>query len=400
MIDHAQAGLLPKKPHTVFRAPSGEIIHEEMLTRGGFDGPFSYLYHLHPITAARRVTEVDGFAAPTRADAGMFPNKRRLYDANTLWSALEAKGGPASRQRTPFLFNDDLVLSLLAPTEPDPTYFANNDGDDLFYVTKGSGKLETSFGWLDFAAGDYVHVPRSVIHRVHPTPGDAPRMFAMEGRRDVVVPSNFRNPVGQLTMNAPYTERDFLRPTAPIATPDGVPEGPREVLLKRLDRFSLLELERCPMDVIAWAGYLYPFTFAMSKYQPKTGQLHLPPTVHTTFLGGSYVICSFVPRAVDFHPDAVPCPYPHSSVDCDEVLLYLQGNFTSRRGVGPGCVSLHPAGIPHGPHPGAYEASIGGKWTDESAVMVDTFKPLWPTEQALTIERADYQESWSIAPKT
>lgn len=395
MIDHAHAGLLPAKPHTVFRAPDGALLHEEMLTRGGFDGPFAYLYHRHPVTPARRVVEAPGFAAPERAAAGMFPNQRRLYDANALWDRLASAGGAASATREAVLFNDDVVLSVVAPSEPDPTYFANNDGDDLHYVVSGRGRLESSFGWLDLEAGDYLHVPRSVIHRLHPGPGL--RLFTIEGRRDVIVPSSFRNPVGQLTMNAPYTERDFVRPAAPIADLDALPDGPRDVLVKRLDRFTMLELERCPMDVVGWDGYLYPFTFAMKKYQPRTGQLHLPPTVHTTFVGASYVVCSFVPRAVDFHPDAIPCPYPHSSVDCDEVLLYLAGNFTSRRGVGPGCVSLHPAGLPHGPHPGAYEASIGARWTDESAVMLDTFKPLWPTAAAVGVERAGYQASWSSA---
>jgi homogentisate 1,2-dioxygenase len=396
MIDRSSAGLLPAKPHTVHRAPDGRLLHEEMFTRAGFDGPFSYLYHLFPITPAKRVEAGRrGFTRPALAEDGLHPLKRRLYDANRAWDAAIGKGGQMIDRRTPILFNADLVVSLAAPTVTDDVYFANNDGDELHYVVSGSARLESSFGWLDVKGGDYVQVPRSVIHRWHPTPGDPPRILVMEGRRNMYVPPNFRNMVGQLTMNAPYIERDFVRPTAPIATPDLVPEGPRELYVKKADRFSRYELERCPMDVVGWEGFVYPFAFSIEKYQPKTGQIHLPPTVHTTFMGDTYVVCSFVPRVTDFHPDAIPCPYPHSSVDCDEVILYLRGNFTSRRGVGPGSISLHPSGIAHGPHPGAYEASIGSVKTDELAVMIDTFGPLQPTVEAVAIENAAYHDSWA-----
>jgi homogentisate 1,2-dioxygenase len=200
--------------------------------------------------------------------------------------------------------------------------------------------------------------------------------------------------VGQLAMDAPYTHRDFVRPEGPIASPDRVPDGPRELFVKKGGAFSRLLLERSPMDVVGWDGFCYPWAFPIRKYQAKTGLVHLPPTIHTTFAGPGFLVCSFVPRVTDTHPDAIPCPYPHSSVDCDEVILYLDGNFTSRRGVGPGAISLHPAGVAHGPHPGAYEASIGTKRTDELAVMVDTTLPLAPTAQAANLEDAGYHDSW------
>ncbi len=204
------------------------------------------------------------------------------------------------------------------------------------------------------------------------------RLLGFEAHGGVFVPEMFRNPVGQLRMDAPYTHRDFVRPAGPIATPEKVQEGPRELLVKKRGVFTRYAPEHPPMDVVGWDGFVYPFAFAIEKYQPKTGLVHLPPTIHATFEGRGFLVCSFVPRVTDTHPQAIPCPYPHSSVDCDEVILYLRGNFTSRRGVGPGAISLHPAGIAHGPHPGAYEASIGTKRTDELAVMCDTYEPLTP----------------------
>jgi homogentisate 1,2-dioxygenase len=198
-------------------------------------------------------------------------------------------------------------------------------------------------------------------------------------------------------MDAPYTHRDFVRPEGPIARPEvngGVHDGPRELIVKKGGKFTRLLLERPPMDVVGWEGFVYPVAFAIDKYQAKTGLVHLPPTIHSTFAGPGFLVCSFVPRVTDTHPQAIPCPYPHSSVDCDEVILYVKGNFTSRRGVGPGAISLHPAGIAHGPHPGAYEGSIGSTRTDEVAVMVDTYLPLSPTAQALGVEFTGYHDSW------
>ncbi len=379
---------MPAKPHTVLRDAEGHLLHEEMFTRAGFSGAFSYLYHRYPTTAAREITESPrGHAVPTAFPEGQKPLKRRLYDTRKMRPA-----GMPFECRLPLLTNQDLTIYFACPVESDDVYFSNGDGDELWFVEEGAARLESVCGWLDVKAGDYVWVPRSMIHRWHVM--SPMRMMCFEGHGGVMVPEDFRSSIGQLKMDAPYTHRDFVRPEGPIATPSKVQDGPRELIVKKGGQFTRLLLEHPPMDVVGWEGFVYPFAFAIDKYQPKTGLVHLPPTIHSTFAGPGFLVCSFVPRVTDTHPQAIPCPYPHSSVDCDEVILYVRGNFTSRRGVGPGAISLHPAGIAHGPHPGAYEGSIGTTRTDEMAVMVDTFRTLSPTTQSANLEIADYHDSW------
>lgn len=389
MIDRQSFGLLPAKPHTALRTSDGRLLHEEMHTRGGFDGPFTYLYHLHPVTAARQVRVVEnGWPKPVALEDALVPLKRRLYDSNRV-----APGGMLARQRIPTLFNDQLTIWLAEPTESDDVYLSDGDGDELWFVREGRARIESVCGWIDVVEGDYVFIPRGMIHRWHLV-SESMKLMGVQAKQGLFIPDNFRNPVGQLRMDAPYTHRDFVRPTAAIARPDAPLDGPNELLVVKEGHTSLHTLDRSPMDVVGWDGFVYPFAFNIRKYQPKTGMVHLPPTIHTTFVGSGMAICSFVPRVVDFGEGAIPCPYPHSSVDCDEVILYLDGNFTSRRGVGPGCISLHPAGIVHGPHPGAYEASIGTKRTEELAVMIDAFQPLRATAQAANIEDVGYHDSW------
>lgn len=364
-------------------------MYEEMFTREGFDGPFSTFYHRYPVTAHREVAETSrGHAPPVVDESAAHPLRRRLYDSGML-----PAGGKPFEQRVPVLFNQDLVVFLARPTETDDAYFANGDGDELWFIHEGEAQIESPCGMLGVQAGDYVFVPRGMIHRWHVASKEM-RLLGFEATGGVHVPRQFRNPVGQLRLDAPYSHRDFVVPDGRCMALDAEPTGPGELFIKRRGRYTRIALERPPMDVVGWDGFVYPFAFAIEKYQPKTGSVHLPPTIHTTFAGRGFLVCSFVPRVTDTHPDAIPCPYPHSSVDCDELILYLRGNFTSRRGVGPGCISLHPAGLAHGPHPGAYEASIGTKRTDEMAVMVDTFAPLLPTAQAANLERRDYHDSW------
>jgi homogentisate 1,2-dioxygenase len=324
-----------------------------------------------------------GFHAPVAAEDALRPLKRRLYDSNKI-----PAGGQTIDKRVPVLFNRDVTVYLVRATETDDAYFANGDGDELWYVQDGAARLESPCGWLSVQAGDYVWVPHSMMHRWHVA--KELRAMVFEAPEGVMIPREFRNPVGQLKMDAPYTHRDFVHPEGPLAQ-----DGPKTLLIKKGQAFSRYTMAHAPMDVVGWDGFVYPWAFAIEKYQPKTGLVHLPPTIHSTFASPGFLVCSFVPRVVDYHPQAIPCPYPHSSVDCDEIILYLRGNFTSRRGVGPGCISLHPAGIAHGPHPGAYEGSIGTQRTDELAVMMDTFKPLLPTAQARNIEVDGYHESWS-----
>ena len=385
MIHRHRGGILPDKPHTAFRDPdTGALFYEEMHTRHGFGGAFSYFYHRQPITPHREVS-LSRRALPEPAADGVHPLQRRLYASDKI-----AAGGKLVDRRFPILFNADLTVWLARPTESDDVYFANGDGDELWFVHEGEARLESPCGWLDVVPGDYVFVPRAMIHRWHLRSREM-RMMCFEARGGVHVPEQFRNPVGQLMMDAPYTHRDFVLPEGPTEQ-----DGPLTLLVKKGGRTTEYQTTHAPMDIVGWEGFVYPWAFAIEKYQPKTGLVHLPPTIHTTFAGRGFVVCSFVPRMTDTHPQAIPCPYPHSSVDCDEIILYLRGNFTSRRGVGPGAISLHPAGIAHGPHPGAYEASIGTKSTNELAVMLDTFLPLTPTAQASNIEDPGYHASWAL----
>jgi homogentisate 1,2-dioxygenase len=322
-------------------------------------------------------------------DPQSFPLMRRLYGADRV-----PEGGSLLTCRVPLLGNADVSVFFARPTESDDVFFANGDGDELWFVQEGELTLESVCGWISAKAGDYVFVPRSMIHRWHVVRGPV-RAMLFEAHGSVHVPREFRNGVGQLRMDAPYTHRDFVRPEAPRATWSSTEDGPRTLVVKKSDTFTEYEQVHFPMDVIGWDGFVYPWAFAIEKYQAKVGLVHLPPTIHGTFAGRGFLVCSFVPRPVDFHPQAIPCPYPHSSVECDEIILYLRGNFTSRKGVGPGSLSFHPAGVAHGPHPGAYEASIGTTRTDELAVMMDCEKPLVPTTYAASLEVPGYHASWT-----
>ena len=391
MIDRHTLGPVPDKPHTVFRDPKGNLLYEEMFTRGGFSGAFTYFYHLTPVMPHREV-EISGKGFPIAVpdESASSPLERRLYISDRI-----AAGSTPFEARTPLVTNADVSIYLVRAKKSDDAYFANGDGDELWFIHEGHARLESPCGMLDVKAGDYVWLPKSMVHRWHVSRPEL-RAMIFEAHGGVHVPEQFRNGVGQLQMDAPYTHRDFVRPAKPIATFDGALAGPTELFVKKRNRFTRYLLENPPMDVVGWDGFVYPWAFAIEKYQPKTGLVHLPPTIHSTFAGRGFLVCSFVPRVTDTHPNAIPCPYPHSSVDCDEVILYLRGNFTSRKGVGPGAISLHPAGIAHGPHPGAYEGSIGTKRTDELAVMIDTYLPLLPTKQAKAIEDERYHSSWTI----
>ena len=385
MIERRCVGQVPLKHHIALRDGHGRLLHEECLTRDGFEGPYSILYHQGRPHTAVSAPVPHGFAVPAAADAARPLGKRhyRTQDA-------KMRSGAPIDARTPILFNDDIVLSVLFPDAPDPVYFANGDGDDLFYVFAGGGLVRSLLGDLRFSAGDYVFIPRGLLHRFEPDAGVAQHWLSIECLGGLSLPRQWRNPAGQLRMDAPYCHRDFRAPEfrGPLD------EGIRQQVVKRGNSFHGFDHDHAPLDVVGWDGSVYPFAFAILAFQPRVGLVHLPPTWHGTFAARGALVCSFVPRPLDFHPEAIPCPYPHSSVDCDEVLFYCRGQFTSRRGVGPGSVSHHPAGIPHGPHPLSYEGSVGGKATDELAVMLDTEKPLRATAAALAIEDLGYEKSF------
>lgn len=384
MLDRVVQGDVPAKPHTALRSSTDILRYEECFTRHGFEGAFSILYHEHRPHEAEPAPLPRHFPAP-RAAAER-PLARRHYRC----LALPELGASPLESRLPLLFNEDVVIGFSRPRAPDTAYFANADADELYFVHAGGGTLKSPFGNLVFRAGDYVVVPRGVLHRFVPDPELAQAWLSIECKRDIALPAHYRNAVGQLRMDAPYSHRDFRRPLLGAPNDDGI----RNVVVKRNDSFQGFVTRHSPLDVVGWDGTVYPFAFPILAFQPRVGQIHLPPTVHATFEAGGALVCSFVPRPLDFHEAAIPCPYPHSSVHIDEVLFYANGAFGSRRGIGAGSLSHHPAGIPHGPHPGAYENSIGQTHTTELAVMLDCSSRLESTDNALTIEDGDYHASF------
>ena len=384
MLDRMAAGEVAKKHHVALRDAGGTLRFEHCITRRGFDGPYTIAYRENRPQTHRPSDAKHGWAKPEAAA------RRKLAKRHVKTQELVPKHGPAIDGHVPLLFNEDVVVSVLHPSEPDPVYFQNADGDDLYFVFEGSGVLRSELGDVRFEKWDYVCVPKGIMHRFVPDEGVAQHWLGIECRGGVGLPKQWRNETGQLRMDAPYSHRDFRRP---------VFEGPRDedirdVVVKRDDETAAYRFDHPPLDVVGWDGTVYPWVFPILDFQPRAGLVHLPPDWHGTFAARGALVCSFVPRIVDFHPDAIPCPYPHASVDCDEMLFYVSGNFTSRKGVGPGSISYHPAGLTHGPHPGAYEASIGTTRTDELAVMMDTDRPLHLTDKAFSVEDATYMDSF------
>jgi len=412
MLDYHRLGTVPAKHHIQLRRKKGDVTdgcpvyYEHCLTRKGFDAGYTIAYRKNNPAqelAAKPAKLKDTFDV---VDPG--PMRRRHIRApgaagkGTLWESLRILMG-----------NDDIRIGASEPTIRDTGLMQDGDGDILLFMHEGSGTLHSELGDLDFRRHDYVWIPRGLVHsiRFDKTTPDAKatgpaaptQVLWMECRGGLEIPANFRNPVGQLRMDAPYSHRDFRRPEH-LSKPSkdhADAAGGYAVLHKRNDVFTTRRLPHHPFDVVGWDGTAYPIAFNIHDYQPKTGVVHLPPPVHTTFLGGkgAFVVCSFVPRKLDYHDKAIPCPYPHSSVDCDEMLWYVEGNFASRTGVGAASISLHPAGVPHAPQPGRYEASFGVERTDEMAVMVDTFKPLHLTKWAVAHEDASYHGSWLAKPQ-
>ena len=384
MLDRMVAGQVPAKHHITFEQPDGSLYWEECLTRQAFDGPYSILYHRHRPHEHMPMKTEHGYVQP-RAAADQSLAKRHFKTQD-----MEPLGGPPIDCRLPLIFNKDVIVGTLHPSESDPVYAINSDGDDLYFIFKGAGVLRTPFGDLPFKQDDYVMVPRGVAHRFILEDGVEQHWLSIECMGDLGLLKQWRNPVGQLRMDAPYCHRDFERPEFVGPVDDGV----RELVVKRAGSFHGFKLRNPLTDVVGWDGTVYPWVFPILNFQPRAGLVHLPPDWHGTFGTRGALICSFVPRAVDFHPQAIPCPYPHHSVDVDEFLFYVRGNFTSRKGVGPGSVSMHPRGIAHGPHPGAYQSSVGHRETTELAVMLDTVEPLVHTTIAAGIEDSNYMMSF------
>ena len=378
MLERLVFGDVPAKHHLALRA-GGRLRYEECLTRKGFDGPYTIAYHEHRPQALRAVGPP--LVEPLEAAPATGELARRHFRTLELDSV----------RRAPLLFNSQMVLGCFRPGESDASYRINAGADELLFVLHGSGTVRSLLGDLEFSAGDYVYLPKGLLYRfVFDTPGPHHALF-MEFPGGVSIPPRFRNPAGQLKMDAPYCHRDFKR--TEFRPPRD--EGLRDVWIKRGIERQRFAYDHNPLDVVGWDGCVYPWAFPILNFQPRVSSVHLPPTWHGTFEAAGALICSFVPRPLDFHPDAVPCPYAHTSADVDEVLFYAGGDFSSRRGVGLGSLTVHPGGFAHGPHPGRYEASIGASRTDELAVMLDCNAPLRPTALALGIEDPAYEASFA-----
>ncbi|MGB3592232.1 MAG: homogentisate 1,2-dioxygenase [Nonlabens sp.] len=378
-----QMGKIPPKRHTVFRKPNGELYYEQLFGTIGFDGMSTNSYHEHRPTMVKEIR-------------GQYSIKPEIALENHLKS-YRLKGFQVAPQpdyldsRKVVLTNSDVNIILASPQESQKDYFFKNaDADELIFVHKGSGVLRTHLGNLSFKYGDYLLVPRGIIYKMDFDTA-VNRLFIVESRRPIYTPKRYRNWFGQLLEHSPFCERDLRRPET-LETHDEL--GDFLIKVKKQDEIFDMVYASHPFDVVGYDGYNFPYAFSIHDFEPITGRIHQPPPVHQTFETDAFVVCSFVPRLYDYHPDSIPAPYNHSNIDSDEVLYYVDGDFMSRNDIEAGHISLHPAGIPHGPHPGAVERSIGQTETEELAVMVDTFRPLKVTVEGLKISDDSYHKSW------
>ncbi len=376
-------GKIPHKRHTTFKKPDGSLHYEQLFGTEGFSGMSSLLYHLH------RPTMIKSISNPVDDTPVAAVSKNITSQMLRGWDVPPADDFLASRKVV--LFNNDLNIALASPRQSLTDYFYKNaDADEVIFVHKGSGLLRTMLGNIHFGYGDYLVIPRGMIYQISFDDQDN-RLLITESFSPVVTPKRYRNNFGQMLEHAPFCERDLRRPTE-LETHDE--KGEFTIKIRKENHIHSVVYASHPFDVVGWDGYNFPYAFNAKDFEPITGRVHQPPPVHQTFEGHNFVICTFAPRLYDYHPEAIPAPYNHSNIDSDEVLYYVDGDFMSRNHVEKGYISLHPAGIPHGPHPGAYERSVGQKETAELAVMIDTFKPLRITQTALDIADESYWKSW------
>jgi len=378
-----QLGKIPPKRHIQFRKPNGDLYYEQLFGTVGFDGMYSNMYHVHRPTQVKEIRAQYSVAPKIAKSNNMQSYRLYGFDVKPEKDFLES--------RKIVLTNSDCHIALSAQQNKTEDYFyKNTDSDEMIFIHKGSGTLRTMLGNLEFKYGDYLLVPRGMIYKMDFDTDDN-RLFIVESHRPIYTPKRYRNWFGQLLEHSPFCERDLRRPTD-LETHDEM--GDFVIKVKKKDEIFEMVYASHPFDVVGYDGYNYPYAFSIHDFEPITGRIHQPPPVHQTFESDAFVVCSFVPRLYDYHPLSIPAPYNHSNIDSDEVLYYVDGDFMSRNDVKPGQISLHPAGIPHGPHPGAYERSIGKTDTKELAVMVDTFKPLMVTEEALKVADEKYFLSW------
>jgi len=383
MPHYTKRGEVPHKRHTQFRKADGGLYSEQLVSTEGFSDVYSLIYHHHPPTVVSKIDEPIDVAPKVAQQKNM---QHRCYNGFNVVAEDDFL-----KSRKPVLINNDCHIVLAAPRKSMETYFYKNSGaDEMIFVHEGRGILKTIFGELTFAYGDYIIIPRGTIYQIS-FETEQNRLFIVESFSPIVYPKRYRNNFGQLLENSPYCERDIREPQN-LKTHDE--KGDFLVYIKKDGLLYPYHYMYHPFDAVGWDGCQYPYIFSIHDFEPITGRVHQPPPVHQTFEARNFVVCSFVPRKYDYHPLSIPAPYNHSNVDSDEVLYYVDGDFMSRKHVERGMITLHPIGIPHGPHPGTVEKSIGKDKTHELAVMVDTFKPLWICEDALPIEDKEYHKSW------
>lgn len=378
-------GEIPHKRHIQFRQKDGSLYKEELVSSLGFSGIYSNLYHVTEPTRIKSIGAVEPFGSKLIEDYGL-----RQTHLNT--SKIGITGKDYLSGRKVLLKNSDVAIALCNPEDRVMDYYYKNaEGDEVIFIHEGSGELHSQFGKIKVDKGDYVVIPRTVIYKFKWNDGPL-KLLVIESKSPIETPRRYRNELGQLEEHSPYCERD-IRPPSELIKEDK--KGEYLIKIKKHEQLHTYKYDHSPCDIVGWDGFLWPYAFSINDFEPITGRIHQPPPAHQTFQAHGFVICSFVPRLFDYHPLSIPAPYNHSNIDSDEVLYYAEGDFMSRKGIDRGSFTLHPGGLPHGPHPGTVEKSIGAKETHELAVMVDTFKPLFLTEAALEYVDKNYPMSWT-----
>lgn len=380
---YRQVGKIPHKRHVVFRQPNGELYHEELFGTEGFSGVSSLVYHLYPPTMVKE----HGKPYSVRPEIAVEDN----LQARSFKGFEVAPEQDYIQSRKVLFVNDDLHIGLASPVNGTEDYFFKNaDADELIFVHRGTGSIKTMYGQIDFEYGDYIVIPRGTVYSIHFETADNKLLF-IESFSPIETPTRYRNQYGQFLENSPFCERDLKLPHNLETHSE---KGNFKINIKKRGLIYPYIYETHPFDVVGYDGCSYPYAMSIFDFEPITGRIHMPPPIHQHFQANNFVVCSFVPRLYDYHPDAIPAPYHHSNIDSDELLYYVDGDFMSRNNIEKGQITLHPGGIPHGPHPGAIERSIGKKETQELAVMIDPFKPVKITTEAMKIELPDYYKSW------
>ena len=385
MSRYHSLGSIPPKRHTTFEKPEGGLYQEELFGTAGFVGMSSLIYHVHPPTVVSEVRQVKDLSAKIGIEKNMKALSFKGFSLPQMDDYIES--------RKILFVNNDLKIGLAAPKSFSKDYFyRNSDSDEMLFIHVGSGKLRTMYGSIDFKYGDYLIIPRGTTYQIDFDSEDN-RILFIESASAITTPKRYRNNYGQLLEHSPFCERDIRLPKD-LKTHDE--KGRFKVLSKKQDILWEYTHENHPFDVVGWDGFNYPYAFSIHDFEPITGRIHMPPPIHQTWEAAGFVVCSFVPRMYDYHPKSIPSPYHHSNIDSEELLYYVDGDFMSRNNIEKGQLTLHPGGIPNGPHPGAIERSVGKKETGELAVMIDPFSPLKITKEAMNLQVDDYYKSWMI----